>query len=113
MNITKFKSTLYNFSRHINNFITNENYNYIKRNRKLDLHDIFLYKLLSNQPGKNTISSTNTINEFRKSCISRQAYNKKSNIIDIHFYDKLLKEVNNFININFIIENHTNNIINY
>lgn len=113
MNITKFKSTLYNFSRHINNFITNENYNYIKRNRKLDLHDIFLYKLLSNQPGKNTISSTNTLNEFRKSCISRQAYDKKSNIIDIHFYDKLLKEVNNFINTNFIIENHTNNIINH
>ena len=113
MNITNFKSTLYNFSRHINKFIINENKNYIKRNRKLDLHDIFLYKLLSNQPGKTTTSSTNTLNEFRKSYISRQAYDKKSNIIDIHFYEKLLKEINNYINTNFTIKNHTDNILNH
>lgn len=113
MNNTNFKSTLYKFSRHINNFIGNESKNYIKRNRKTDLHDIFLYKLLSNHPNKNTTTATNLINEFRKEHITRQAYCKRSNNIDISFYDKLLKEVNNYINNNFNNKNHTNNIINH
>jgi hypothetical protein len=113
MNITNFKSKIYSFSKHINQFITNENKNNIKRIRKTDLHDAFLYKLLSNQPKKNTTSATNTINDFRKENISRQAYCKRSNNIDISFYEKLLKEIDNYIHNNFKIKNHMDDMINH
>ena len=85
MNNTNFKSTLYKFYRHINNFIGNENKNYIKRNRKIDLYDTFLYKLLSNHPNKILLLHQILLMNFGKNILHDKHIVKDQIILTYHF----------------------------
>lgn len=66
---------------------------------------------MSNQPHKNTTTAANAINFFRKEKISRQAYCKRSNNIGVLFYERLLKEIDNYINNNFKMKNHMTEVV--
>lgn len=89
-------------SSEIHKFISDNNYVFNKRNKKTNIFDGFLYKLLYSRKNSGQDKATAKLNSlnfrfFKKEHASRQAFKARDNNLTITFYENMFNCINNFI----------------
>lgn len=80
-------SNLINMSKAVHNYIQKKSNKYIKRNRKINIYDTVLFRLLLSKNGNTQDIVTENINDYKKkNKCCRRSYVDKENKLDMNFY---------------------------
>lgn len=85
-------------SMYSNNFLNDNNNKYIKRNKKTNLVDGFIFKLLYTQKNHTQDNVTDKINKFKNTFIDRTCFRERSNLIDETLLSSYYNHINTHIN---------------
>jgi len=97
-----FLNKLLLLSKNINSYLNLKNKEFKFINKKTNLIDGFIFKLLTTTHNSTQTSITNKLNLFKNEIISRTAYTNRSNSLNIDFYKNFIKYFDNQIKNIFI-----------
>lgn len=98
-------------SNDINKYLNNLNDKLTFNNKKTKIHDAFIFKLLYTMANTTQEQITMRINKYKHNDISRTAYNKKINNIDICYFENFYKYLNE--RIDYYFHKESNNFVIY